>query len=491
MLGLLALLGSAHAADVLFVDATPATLDDFSVAGLFYGMVVSAAEDEDLSFADVDAIRAWAGEDADTCWDVDACPANLWDRTDARLAVVLSVGQSPAGLEIGVRLHGVDEVAPFKVIREVVAPGQEVVFARTIARAARDALPLLPMRKPAGGPVLVIEDELVPGDPPPRDPRSASRDTPSRDTPSRDTATRDTASRDTPARDTAPRDTTVRTTPTRAPRDTRGPDSAVRARLRTDEERRQMGVPAGAYRRYEASGLSREAWLRKARVRAGRGFIELNGGYGLGDIDRGYGVRLAIEERPDAVDAFDTVGTRTWEGAGSNGAPTFGFAIGYAPAWFLDTSVAASIQLGAKHLDTGWECGALCDPPADEFRHEPVQAMQVFVEPRLRLFPVATGMVKPYAIVAFSVLLHDGFDVPDPDFVDYPDSLPGASLGPTAGIGIAFDPSSRFTIFAEVPGTLLLTPAQTGSDGEVSLEPDRLEGGGYVVRFVGGIGIRL
>ncbi|MES2643220.1 MAG: hypothetical protein V4850_27295 [Myxococcota bacterium] len=463
MLGLLALLGHAHAADVLFVDATPVTLDDFSVAGLFYGMVATAAQDEGLSFDDVDAIRAWAGEDADTCWDVDACPANLWDRTDARLAVVLSVGQSPAGLEVGVRLHGADEAAPFKVIRETVAPGQEAAFARTIARAARDALPLLPARKPVApfkGPVLVLEDEFVEGDAPPV--------------------------KDAPKPEVRPeREPRVE----RTPRDDRPPtDDAVRARLRADEDRRRMGVPAGAYARYEASGLSREDWLKAARVRAGRGFLELHGGYGLGDVDRGYGVRLGIEKQGEA---FDTVGTSTWEGAGASAAPTFGFALGYAPAWFLDTSVAVAVQYGSKHLDTGWECSALCDPADEEYYHEPVGAVQAFVEPRLRLFPVATGVVKPYAIVAFSVLLHDGFKVPDPDFVDYPDAPAGASLGPTAGLGIAFDPISRITIFAEVPATLLLTPARTGTDGEVGLSPGRLTSGGYVVRFVGGIGIRL
>lgn len=470
MLGLLALLGTAQAADVLFIDATPLTLDDFEVAEAFYAKVVAAAEDEGFSFDDVEAVRAWAGEDADTCWDVDACPANLWDRTSARLAIVLSVGQSPAGLEVGVRLHGVDDVAPFKVIRETVAPGQEAAVARTVARAAREALPLLPERKPVapiGGPVFVIEDEVLVGDgtstpterkqPIPRDER------PERERPER--------------------------LPDRTRPDEPSSDEDLGSVLRADEDRRRMGIPPGAYARYEASGLSREDWLRSARVRAGRGFIELYGGYGLGDVDRGYGVRLRIEEQGGA---FDTSGRSTWEGAGAGSAPTFGFALGYAPAWFLDTSVAVAVQYGSKYLNTGWECtAALCEVPASEYEHEPVRAVQAYVEPRLRLFPVATGIVKPYAIVAFSVLLHDGFLVPDAGLVDYPDSPAGASLGPTGGLGIAIDPISRLTIFAEVPATLLLTPARTGSDGEVELEPGRLTSGGYVVRFVGGIAIRL
>ncbi|MDP2313913.1 MAG: hypothetical protein Q8P41_13485 [Pseudomonadota bacterium] len=485
MWGLLALLGSAHAADVLFVEATPVTLDDFSVAGLFYGMVVSAAEEEGLSFDDEEAIRAWAGTDADTCWDVDACPANLWGRTNARLVVVISVGQSGGGLEIGVRLHGADDAAPFKVLREFVRPGQEGAFAQAVARAAKDALPLLPSRKPVGGPVLVIEDEFVVGDDAGRVP---ARVEPTEDPPEPDR--REPVDRP-PRADREPRPERE-PRPDRVPRADRIPsvpdEAAVTARIRADDERRRMGVPVAAYARYEASGESKEDWLRKARVRAGHGFLELYGGYGLGDIDRGYGVRLRIEEEGDT---FDTVGTSTWEGAGTSGAPAFGFALGYAPAWFLDTSVAVSVQYGTKYLDTGWECLEQCDPPASEFVHDPARAVQAFIEPRLRLYPVATGVVKPYALLAFSVLLHDGFTVPDPDFVDYPDSPAGAALGPTAGLGLAFDPLSRITIYAEVPATLLLTPSRAETDGDVTLDPGRLESGGYIVRFVGGIGVRL
>ncbi len=487
MLGLVALFAPAQAADVLFVEATPATLDDFSVAGLFYGMVVSAAEEQGLDYQDADAIRRWAGTDADTCWDDDACPSNLWDRTDARLAVVMSVGTTASGLVVQARLHGVDETAPFKVLKETVPPGGELEVAERIARAAADALPLLPVRKPVSGPVLVIEDEVVP---PPEDlPDPDERELPDEpDTPAgRPDAGAGRAKVDDrrpPDRDAVPDRPAGRADPRR---DRDGEDS-LREHLRTEEDRRRMGVPAPAYARYEASGLSREEWLAKARVRAGRAFLELGGGWGIGDVDRGYGVRLRIEE---SGDTFETVGTSSWEGAGAGAAPTFGFTLGYAPAWYLDTSVAVAVQYGTKYLDTGWECPAQCDPAASEYVHDPVGAVQAFVEPRVRFYPVATGVVKPYALVAFSVLLHDGFEVPDPDFVDYPDAPAGASFGPTGGLGLAIDPVARVTIFGEVPATLLLAQPVTRADGEVSLDPGRLEGGGYVVRFVGGIAVRL
>ena len=473
MIGLVALFASAQAADVLFPEATPASVDDFSVAGLFYGMVISEAEKQGLDFEDADDIRLWAGADADACADAPACPANLWDRTGARLAVVVSVGRSPLGLDVVVRLHGVDEAAPFKVLEESVPPGQELAIATKIARTAKDVLPLLPARRDAGGgPVLVLEDEVMamPGD--------VTRRPPPEPKPDPDPDPVDQAP---PPIEPAPRD------PDRQAGVPPGND-ALRDRLRADEDRRRMGLPAGAYTRYEASGLSKRAWLDAARVRAGRGFLEIGGGWSIGDVDRGYGVRLRIE---GSGSSFDAIGSVAQEGPSASAAPNFGLTLGYAPAWWMDTSVSVAVQYGTKYLDTGWECLDRCDPPAREYTHDPVGAVQAFVEPRLRFYPVATGVVKPYALVAFSVLLHDGFEVPDSDYVDYPDSLAGAAFGPTAGIGLAFDPVSRVSIYGEVPGTLLFGGASTVREGEVTLTPTARESAGYVIRFVGGIAVRL
>jgi hypothetical protein len=262
--------------------------------------------------------------------------------------------------------------------------------------------------------------------------------------------------------------------------------------MRAEEEQHRLGVPAAAFDRYQQSGLDAKEWRSKARVRAGRVILELGGGWSLGDVDRGYGVRLKIAE---ADPVFDTLATSSWEGAGASAAPGFGFGIGYAPAWFLDTSVFVGVQYGKKHLNTGWEC-ALCDPQTYESSttepFEPVSAVQGVIEPRLRLYPVATGYVKPYALVGFTLLLHDGFQVPDLDFVDFPDTPAGASFGPTGGVGVAIDAGARFSIYAEVPATLLVSPGDSVvNDGAVTLEPERLDSAGYILRFTGGIAVRI
>lgn len=495
MLAVLALLAPAHATDVLFLDATPVAVDDFSIAGLFTSMVVAAAEERGLAFEDADAIRAWAGADADTCWDVEACPANLWDRTGARLAVVMSVGKRPEGLAIGVRLHGVDETAPFKTFEEIAAPGQESVVAAKIARAAADALPLLPARKPMGGPVLVLEDEVIlaPDEVAPdggeADPADGAGDRADAGR-GEDGGEDGRAERGGDARGDRGdegRDGDTRTGRDRTRAEETAIDAVLRERFEQEDEQRAMGVPAWAYERYRESGLSKKEWLQKARVRAGHGFLELGGGWGIGDVSRNYGVRVRIAE---AGGSFETIGTTTIEGARVGEAPTFGVTLGYAPAWFLDTSVALSFQYGRKYLDTGWECPDRCETSESTDDYE-VGAVQGVIEPRLRLYPVATGVVKPYGLLGFTVVVHDAFEVPDTDFVDYPDAPAGASFGPTGGLGIAVDIVSRVSLYGEVPATLLVSQPETFDEGEVDLEPLPFERSSYIVRFVGGIAVRL
>ncbi len=476
MLLLLSLgLPSAHATDVLFVDATPVSMDDFSVAGLFYGMVVAAAEEEGLSFQDADVIRGWAGADADGCWDTDTCPGNLWERTDARLVVVMSVGSAAGGLQVGVRLHNADDTAPFKVLDQLVRSGEEVEFAASIARTAENALPLLPERKPSSG-VMVLEEERISGPLPELDPEGLDPvEEPEKKPESKPEKKPESKPEKKPE-----------TKPEGKP--SKG-ESRTRAELRADEERRKMGVHRRAFAAYEASGLSQAEWLAKARVRSGHGWLELGGGWGLGDVDRGYGVRMRLEAKDGEL---VPVGTSSWEGGGMGSSPSFAAALGYSPTWFLDTSVSVGVQYGSKHLDTGWECPVGCqDELAAEDTFDPVGAVQAIVEPRFRVYPVATGVVKPYLLVAFTVMIHDGFSVPDTEFIDYPSTQGGAVFGPTAGLGVAVDANSRFSLYAEVPATLLIDEPTVVQDGEVSLDPGVLESGGFLVRFVGGIAVRL
>jgi hypothetical protein len=453
MLPLLATLAlPARAADVLVPEATPRSLDDFAVASLFYQLVVDATREAGIDLDDGEAIRAWAKAAGDGCYDNDACPGTLWPMTEARLAVVMSVGKAPGGLEVDVRLHGADDPTPFKVMREVVAPGGEQAFADKVAATIDEALPLFPTRPK---PMVMDEEEVAPvaekpeAEPPPEKPDfSAATELPPR------------------------------------------PDEPVR-RVADDEERRKMGIPGHSYLAYKASGLSREDWTHKARVRSGKVFVELGGGWGMGDVDRGYGVRVGLVEQGEGN--FTQDGVSVWSGDGLGQAPGFWGAIGYAPTWFLETSVAGGAQLGQKYLSTGWECPpGECVEDTTTFSPEPVQAVQLLVEPRVRIVPLPTGVVKPYLLVAFTLLYHDGFQVEDLEGIDYPDRDGGASFGATGGLGISIDAVAPFSIFAEVPATLLVSDDEyVSTDPGLVQKPEPLEDNDMLLRFHGGITVRL
>ena len=255
-------------------------------------------------------------------------------------------------------------------------------------------------------------------------------------------------------------------------------------------ERAQMGVPWGDYTRFKASGLDQKAWLERAQVHTGRGYVEIGGGYALGDVDRGYGVRVGIN------DQFENTSVSTWTGAASSasgGGVVGRIAVGYVPAWFLDTQVAVGIQSGQKHLNVGWYCGAACKPTSDETEYAAVDATQLTIEPRARILPLATGLFKPYGLVGFDISLYDSFHIPDENSdVQYPDAAAGAAFGPTVGAGVMVDPMSPISVVFEVPFTYILSDGTASDiDEGLSLTPITREKSGWVLRFVGGVQVRL
>ena len=104
---------------------------------------------------DGEALRRWAGKDADGCFDNPDCPLVLWGRTDARLAVVLGVGHTDTGLSITVRLYDPTHQGAIREIRDVVPSGAELAFAKDVAVAVNETIAGIPRRT---APVLVTEE---------------------------------------------------------------------------------------------------------------------------------------------------------------------------------------------------------------------------------------------------------------------------------------------------------------------------------------------
>ena len=255
------------------------------------------------------------------------------------------------------------------------------------------------------------------------------------------------------------------------------------------KERARMGIPWNDYARYRDSGLDQAAWLKSAKVHAGHGYVEAVGGYALGDVDRGYGVRVAIDGD------FSSTGVSSWTGSGASegGGGVGRIAVGYVPSWFLDTSVAFGFQGGQKHLNTGWYCADACESTESETPYAAVDAAQFSIEPRARLLPLATGLVKPYGVVGFNLSFYDAFHIPDENSaVKYPDAEAGLTLGPTAGLGVMIDPLSNLSVLVEVPFTYnVVDGTKSAIDDSVPLAPEQLEQNGWTLRFVAGVQARL
>ncbi len=548
MIALLALLGRASAADVMIPEATPASMSDFSIAYMVYDLVVGQVENKGLDVLDADELRELVDGDADACADLDDCPAKLWDRTDARLAVVIAIGQGDGGLNAEVRLYGWDNAQPLKTIRKTVPGGGEVAFAQEVAKQVAAAIQLVPDRDEELGsigkkPTADEDEEKVPSPsfdededeaPPPKKSTKTVKEDPVEDweeeeeeAPKKSTSKSSTKSKSSDEEEEeeeeeeeAPKKSTSKSSssskskssdedeekeekkkadPPKSAAKTKEPPPPPPPKVKEPspaevygsdpkavEERRKMGIPWGAYADYRESGMDQAAWLKKAQVHSGKAYIAAAGGYTLGDVDRGYDVRVGLDSK------LVTTGSSSWTGPGAGSGINGRLEVGYIPAWFVDTSVAVGMQTGKKKLTVGWECSA-CEEQVAETPYAAVDATQLFIEPRAKFLPIATGYVKPYALVGFTFAVYDGFHIPDESgAVDYPDIDGGTALGPTAGLGVMIDPVAPISIVIEAPFNLVLSDGEASSvDPDLEVLPTTLENNGWVLRVVGGVAVRF
>lgn len=462
---LFTLLTNALAADVLIPAVTPLTVEDVAISESFYRQVVSASLQAGLTVEDADGMRVWAGADAENCYDNTNCPQNLWSRTDARVAVVLRVGQGSNGLIVEARLNGYSDSAPLNIMRETVAPGKEASYAAKLALTVQEVLELLPPREQAPPPVVapvVVPPQVV-----------------------------IIAPIENPSVEENPK---VK------------PPTSVQVVVPTVQQPPQAltnhyHLPQVIFQSLVASGLNEKQWMANQRVRTGRFTLQVAGGMGLLDVGRSYSVE-ALNLAGGAQ--TQTVAQSSWEGSMPGAGFTGQVAIGYTPIWFLETSLTLGMVYGKKDLYVGWECyttgGSACEMDTEGsnpsyarvFHSDGVQGI---IEPKLRLLPVATGYVKPYAMAGLSVRIYDGFEVPTDLGADFQNTAGGAQIGPMVGGGIYVDALPDLSFFVEAPWVFLF-PA----DGVLKVDPkvkNKLESnelpnpsGGYV-RIVAGIEVNL
>ena len=246
---------------------------------------------------------------------------------------------------------------------------------------------------------------------------------------------------------------------------------------------------AGSGRHFLKSNLDPRDYLYRAMPHAGQLILEARAGYAQGDVDRQ--ILLRIEQQGSSVN-------NAWYREGPALASNFrGSAfIGFAPITALDFGVLVGFQYANRQYTTGTifleEDGALdrrvTRAPGVE------QALDILLQPRLRVYVVPVGPAKPYIVGGAEFKVFNDY-IGDGTFIVPPGGwIPGA----VGGAGVVIDPGPVMGLFAEGTYTMhfgsraaLLTessePGWGWADGEAPADVNR----GHTIAVVGGVQFRL
>lgn len=219
-------------------------------------------------------------------------------------------------------------------------------------------------------------------------------------------------------------------------------------------------------------------------------YIEVQGGYGLGDTDRTYDVRVALD-----ADTLESTDVDEYDALSRAAGGTGGIAVGYTPLPFLEAGVFLGLQGGRKYLSAGWATfDETIQVEEDVEVFDPVSAWQFVAEPRVRVLALPRFIVKPYGLVGLNFRVFDSYAVPDLTTVDYPNRPGLARVGATVGAGVGIDPNQRFGAFVEAPFVFQLTGREPYSVESSLFSAEDPSGGypaGWLFRVVGGAALRF
>jgi hypothetical protein len=465
-LALGAWMGMASANTVVVPPFTPKTTSDFSIADQVTDGTLLALGDMSVEHVPMLELTRRLGDLALSCADDPACLTAIWARfPEAQLAVIGSVTWVDGQVQARALFYGPSDLSPLEVLASTGSEADLSEFGDQVAFFAGELVPLLPPREPPAA-VEPLGPPDGGGDPVAEALAQVEAEQSGAPLP-------------------------VALPPGIEDLDT-DPDAAVIDPRETAWADARTGLPLMAFQAYMDSGLDVDEWSTSAMIRTGKFIIELQGGALFGDVDRNYLVRAQVIQVGE--DTFSTVDSLQHE-AFVNGNGVMGsLALGYAVAWWFEPSVVLGVQGALKHLDTGWEHvledGSLYEQ--ENRSYTPSEAVMLFVEPRFRLFFVATGPVKPFGLAGATIRAFDGFSPPDLVGVDYPDSDGGFDVGLTVGGGLTFDTKGPAYGFLEVPWTHILKPHGLDIPGDSLIaQPSKPESLNQYIAFKAGVGFAL
>ena len=236
-------------------------------------------------------------------------------------------------------------------------------------------------------------------------------------------------------------------------------------------------------------------------MRAGCLIIEVHAGAVFGDVERVYDTRVAFDQIDDGSgeETFEEIGSYQYDAFVRGSAFSAGGSVGFVPLWWLEISVYGGAEIGRRKLTTGWEQYYTVNYGPDEIVDEssqefgPVPSTMAVIQPRMRLYTLPSGPVKPYGLVGVQMRFYDAFDDAQLNgLVSYPTREGGVGIGVTAGGGIAFDAPRGAIGFIEVPWNKLVSPVPfEESRGTVRNVPRKELPSGQTLAIRAGIGFRL
>lgn len=423
MLFLLSTIGLASANDILIPHISAVELDDFSVASTIEEELVMGLEGLGLSVISPRVLDQEYPELSASCYELEECSSTLLARENATLLLVGSVESTATDYNLQFRFYGRTSSSPLDV-QTISIPQNEL--AETLQKISEDASVIFSLIPPDAEPpkpeVVIVEKTIETSEP-----------------------------------QIVIIEKTIEAKFVQPP-----PTKVI------------LALPKKFEQDYYDSQLMPDEWLRLRRIRSMNVIFELNAGLALGDVARSYDTRVGF--LPDAQTIFDIYeydtffpGTGTMVGGG----------IGFAPLWWLELGIYGGAIIAQKELSTGWQMqdadGSILQE--DSFQ-QIVSSVSGHIEPRIRLYAVPSGPIKPYALVGGYFRIYDSYTVPDAPTVNYSNQPGGLHYGVTAGGGLAFDSAGPVGVFLEVPWTYVIN--QTPTERSVLLEENYQEGDAYV-----------
>ncbi|MCA9492902.1 MAG: hypothetical protein KC621_23380 [Myxococcales bacterium] len=459
----LASFSTANAAEpVLLPDFTPPGPNDWAVTAMVQQLVVDRLVSDGMIVLTSDvAGRVVPIESMAQCGPSPTCPQDVLPRIPARMATVVTLTRAGSTMIGQVDLYGVGQATPINSVQVPVVPGNEHMFALEVSKATQG---LLAQVGPSPDSVLLAAARLIAGQVPTGAPApmpapvitQAPSPSPVPTGPPPPLVDLDSeeggfvggpAPAPTPVPTTAP--APVGTTPPPVPRvpvkkgDGSTPHTGPLGPILEDTGVHERHL-LGSEQAFRKSGLDPRDWVFKQTPHAGRLTVQVGAALGIGDVDR-KATTLVLLQDGNQIDSIYEEGP---DAARRVRGDVF---VGYAPATMVDLGVTLGLQYSGRDIlfqrvdrDVDGTERPQAAVPSDT-----LQAIQFYMQPRVRAYIVPLGPAKPYLFTGLDVRFQDRYRVQNQGLQYALPDTAWVTPGWVGGGGLMIDPGPIVGLYVE------------------------------------------